>query len=148
MGLNAPKKVFSNDILRVEMSGPHQPHLTMVDLPGLFQAGNSAQSDDNAELVTDMVMRYAMRRRPRRKMPQRINGAFRRTPHSRKMHWSAVGEIVSIFTPEPEPELKGEAYAEDPATDSSTHDYSWRLGSKMAKKEVVTALCRRWARSD
>ncbi|KAM4055280.1 dynamin family protein [Hirsutella rhossiliensis] len=63
MGLNGPKKVFSDDILRVEMSGPEQPHLTMVDLPGLFEAGNSAQSDEDAELVTDMVMRYLMRPR-------------------------------------------------------------------------------------
>ncbi|KJZ77022.1 hypothetical protein HIM_03343 [Hirsutella minnesotensis 3608] len=58
MGLNGPKRVFSNDILRVEMSGPEQPHLTLVDLPGLFQAGNSAQSDEDAELVTQMVTRY------------------------------------------------------------------------------------------
>lgn len=32
MGL-AGDKVFSTDILRVEISGPDQPHLTMVDLP-------------------------------------------------------------------------------------------------------------------
>ncbi|OAQ95105.1 dynamin family protein [Purpureocillium lilacinum] len=63
MGLNGGKKSFSNDILRVELSGPEQPHLTMVDLPGLFQAGNSTQSDEDAELVTRMVIRYM--RRPR-----------------------------------------------------------------------------------
>lgn len=63
MGLNGPKKVFSNDILRVEISGPQQPHLTMVDLPGLFQAGNSTQSDEDAEVVTNMVLRYMERPR-------------------------------------------------------------------------------------
>lgn len=40
MGLDGSAKVFSTDVLRVELSGPNQPHLTMVDLPGLFQAGN------------------------------------------------------------------------------------------------------------
>ncbi|UNI21474.1 hypothetical protein JDV02_007462 [Purpureocillium takamizusanense] len=63
MGLGRPKKVFSNDILRVELSGPQQPHLTMVDLPGLFQAGNSTQSDEDAELVTRMVLGYMKRPR-------------------------------------------------------------------------------------
>ncbi|KAL7940617.1 P-loop containing nucleoside triphosphate hydrolase protein [Trichoderma barbatum] len=29
-------KVFSKDVLRIEISGPTQPHLTMVDLPGLI----------------------------------------------------------------------------------------------------------------
>ena len=43
MGLSAVKK-FSTDILRVELCGPGQPHLTMVDLPGLFRAGNKDQS--------------------------------------------------------------------------------------------------------
>jgi hypothetical protein len=41
MGLGSTK-VFSTDILRVEISGPTQPHLTLVDLPGLFHAGNKA----------------------------------------------------------------------------------------------------------
>lgn len=63
MGLIGTMKVFSNDTLRVEMSGPEQPHLTLVDLPGLFQAGNSSQSDEDAELVTNMVLRYMKRPR-------------------------------------------------------------------------------------
>jgi len=35
-------KVFSTDTLRVELCGPTQPHLTMVDLPGIFRVGNKA----------------------------------------------------------------------------------------------------------
>ncbi|KAG5974698.1 hypothetical protein E4U55_008091 [Claviceps digitariae] len=58
MGITSKLKTFSDDILRVEVSGPQQPHLTMVDLPGLFQAGNSAQSDEDSETVADMVLRY------------------------------------------------------------------------------------------
>ncbi|KAM3524621.1 hypothetical protein MY4038_007642 [Beauveria bassiana] len=32
-------KVFSTDILRVELSGPYQPHLTMVDLYVMWDGG-------------------------------------------------------------------------------------------------------------
>ncbi|OAA44809.1 interferon-induced GTP-binding protein Mx [Metarhizium rileyi] len=63
MGINASSKAFSEDILRVEISGPEQPHLTMVDLPGLFQAGNSMQSDRDSETVTRMVLSYMERPR-------------------------------------------------------------------------------------
>ncbi|KAK0954179.1 hypothetical protein LTS01_024037, partial [Friedmanniomyces endolithicus] len=38
MGLSQTK-VFSSDVLRVEFQGVNQPHLTLVDLPGLFRAG-------------------------------------------------------------------------------------------------------------
>ncbi|KAM3558130.1 hypothetical protein MY1884_004150 [Beauveria asiatica] len=51
-------KVFSTDILRVELSGPYQPHLTMVDLPGLFRAGNREQSAKDAKTVRKMVRAY------------------------------------------------------------------------------------------
>ncbi|XWW94493.1 hypothetical protein V2A60_002436 [Cordyceps javanica] len=51
-------KVFSTDILRVELSGPTQPHLTMVDLPGLFRAGNREQSAKDAKIVHKMVRGY------------------------------------------------------------------------------------------
>ena len=55
---NVPRKVFSNDILHVELSGPTQPHLTLVDLPGLFKAGNRDQSDEDAALVRELVLSY------------------------------------------------------------------------------------------
>ncbi|KAG6039286.1 hypothetical protein E4U41_003016 [Claviceps citrina] len=58
MGIAPRVKTFSDDMLRIEVSGPEQPHLTMVDLPGLFQAGNSAQSDEDSETVASMVIRY------------------------------------------------------------------------------------------
>lgn len=63
MGLDGDAKAFSNDILRVEVSGPSQPHLTLVDLPGLFQAGNKAQSDTDAQVVKDLVLSYMKRSR-------------------------------------------------------------------------------------
>jgi len=57
MGLSDLKK-FSNDVLRVELCGPDQPHLTMVDLPGLFRAGNQDQSVEDADTVRNMVVGY------------------------------------------------------------------------------------------
>ncbi|KAM0724041.1 hypothetical protein Q7P37_000221 [Cladosporium fusiforme] len=57
MGLSEIKR-FSADILRVELCGPDQPHLTMVDLPGLFRAGNQDQSVGDADTVRNMVVGY------------------------------------------------------------------------------------------
>jgi GTPase SAR1 family protein len=58
MGINDKTKVFSSDILRLELSGPELPHLTLVDLPGLFQAGSRSQSDADSETVKSLVLRY------------------------------------------------------------------------------------------
>ncbi|KAM0817351.1 hypothetical protein AB5N19_03156 [Seiridium cardinale] len=49
---------FFSDVLRVEISGPDQPHLTMVDLPGLFSALNSNQSARDAQVVEEMAVSY------------------------------------------------------------------------------------------
>ena len=62
MGLS-DVKVFSTDILRIELCGPSQPHLTMVDLPGLFRAGNREQSVQDADIVRTMVQGYVKRPR-------------------------------------------------------------------------------------
>lgn len=58
MGLDRTDRVFSTDILRVEVSSPSQPHLTLVDLPGLFLAGNKDQSLEDAKLVESLVLSY------------------------------------------------------------------------------------------
>jgi GTP-binding protein EngB required for normal cell division len=58
MGIDDTTRVFSSDILRLEVSGPEQPHLTLVDLPGLFQAGSRSQSDADVETVKSLVLRY------------------------------------------------------------------------------------------
>jgi hypothetical protein len=52
MGLPDEKEPFRDDVLRVEVSGPDQPHLTLVDLPGLFHVG------EGSEFVKTMVRRY------------------------------------------------------------------------------------------
>ena len=58
MGVNGTSKNFANDVLRLELSGPAQPHLTLVDLPGLFHAGSKAQSDADAVAVQELVTTY------------------------------------------------------------------------------------------
>ncbi|KAL1836384.1 hypothetical protein VTJ49DRAFT_5222 [Mycothermus thermophilus] len=58
MGLNGASRVFSTDILRVEISGPDQPNLTIVDLPGLFVAGNKHQTEQDAIMVEQLVLSY------------------------------------------------------------------------------------------
>jgi GTP-binding protein EngB required for normal cell division len=54
---------FYEDILRIELTGPNQPHLTMVDLPGLFRRGNKEQSDADVGIVRSMVETYMARPR-------------------------------------------------------------------------------------
>ena len=54
---------FYDDILRIEVTGPIQPHLTMVDLPGLFRRGNKEQADTDIDIVRGMVEKYMARPR-------------------------------------------------------------------------------------
>lgn len=51
-------KSFAKDLLRVEISGPDQPHLTIVDLPGLMHSSTGQQSASEIELVRDVVETY------------------------------------------------------------------------------------------
>ena len=55
-------KRFSNDVLRIEISGPTQQHLTLVDLPGLFHSEGSGQSVTDAIVVRQLVTGYIERR--------------------------------------------------------------------------------------
>ncbi|KAI9040416.1 P-loop containing nucleoside triphosphate hydrolase protein [Aspergillus affinis] len=58
MGITAYGKAFSNDLLRVEVSGPDRPHLTIVDLPGLIHSETKQQSASDVQLVQDVVRTY------------------------------------------------------------------------------------------
>jgi GTPase SAR1 family protein len=58
MGLNNSTKAFSSDVLRVEVTGPKQTNLTLVDLPGLIHAENKQQSADDINLVSSLVKSY------------------------------------------------------------------------------------------
>lgn len=58
MGVSIAGNAFSNDILRVEVSGPDRPHLTIVDLPGLIHSENKIQTTADVELVVAMARNY------------------------------------------------------------------------------------------
>ncbi|KAF7558900.1 hypothetical protein G7046_g5252 [Stylonectria norvegica] len=58
MGIMTQGKAFSNDLLRVEISGPERPHLTIVDLPGLIHSETKQQSASEVELVQEVVQGY------------------------------------------------------------------------------------------
>ena len=59
MGLDVlGSRAFSEDILRVEVSGSAQPQLTVVDLPGLIHSENKKQSARDVSLVHTLVESY------------------------------------------------------------------------------------------
>ena len=58
MGISTHGKAFSKDLLRVEVSGPDRPHLTIVDLPGLIHSETKQQSASDVELVQEVVRSY------------------------------------------------------------------------------------------
>ncbi|ROV88112.1 hypothetical protein VSDG_09370 [Cytospora chrysosperma] len=50
---------FSEDILKIEISGPDQPALTVIDVPGIFRTATPGLTTDNdISLVTSMVKNY------------------------------------------------------------------------------------------
>jgi hypothetical protein len=63
MGLAEMTKAFAEDVLRVEISGPDRPHLTIVDLPGLIHAENKLQTTADVNMVQQMVRSYMANRR-------------------------------------------------------------------------------------
>ena len=63
MGLAEMTKAFAEDVLRVEISGPDRPHLTIVDLPGLIHAENKIQTTADVNMVQQMVRSYMANRR-------------------------------------------------------------------------------------
>ncbi|KAI1495922.1 P-loop containing nucleoside triphosphate hydrolase protein [Biscogniauxia marginata] len=64
MGLTGTdgSKIFSSDVLRIESTSPLAPNLTLVDLPGLFGASDKNQSDDDADMVENLVLSYMNQR--------------------------------------------------------------------------------------
>ncbi|KAK4677698.1 hypothetical protein QC764_0047510 [Podospora pseudoanserina] len=58
MGISTHGKAFAKDILRVEITGPDRPHLTIVDLPGLIHSPTRQQSASDVELIQEVVQGY------------------------------------------------------------------------------------------
>ncbi|KAI1329705.1 dynamin family protein [Xylariaceae sp. FL0255] len=63
MGISMQGKSFSNDLLRIEISGPHHPHLTIVDLPGLIHSATKQQTAEDIKIVQGVVKSYMMQPR-------------------------------------------------------------------------------------
>lgn len=49
---------FSDDILRIEISGPEKPELTLVDLPGMYRSKSEEQSSEGIKFVQNITERY------------------------------------------------------------------------------------------
>ncbi|KAL1647114.1 hypothetical protein SLS58_002885 [Diplodia intermedia] len=49
---------FSGDTLRIEVVGNTGLHLTVVDLPGLISVSNDEQTDEDVEIVSELVDTY------------------------------------------------------------------------------------------
>jgi hypothetical protein len=58
MGVSAYGKAFCKDLLRVEITGPDRPHLTIVDLPGLIHSETKNQTASDVELIQEVVQAY------------------------------------------------------------------------------------------
>ncbi|KAF1353988.1 dynamin family protein [Delphinella strobiligena] len=58
MGLKEGSTTFGKDVLKIEITGPEQPNLTLVDLPSLIHAENENQSKADIEVVSDLVQKY------------------------------------------------------------------------------------------
>ncbi|RAL05156.1 dynamin family protein [Aspergillus ibericus CBS 121593] len=51
--------VFSKDVLRIELCGPTEDYLTVIDVPGIFRdPTDGITTDSDIELVRDMVKNY------------------------------------------------------------------------------------------
>ncbi|KAK8141153.1 hypothetical protein G3M48_000691 [Beauveria asiatica] len=51
-------KRFSDDILRIEISGPDQHHLSVVDVPGLFHNPTKYQTREDLSVIRGLIERY------------------------------------------------------------------------------------------
>ncbi|KAH7021592.1 P-loop containing nucleoside triphosphate hydrolase protein [Microdochium trichocladiopsis] len=58
MGISVHGRAFARDLLRVEISGPDRPHLTIVDLPGLIHSETKHQKPSDVELIQETVESY------------------------------------------------------------------------------------------
>ncbi|KAI1490953.1 P-loop containing nucleoside triphosphate hydrolase protein [Biscogniauxia mediterranea] len=58
MGISMEGTNFSKDLLRVEITGPDRPHLTIVDLPGVIHSQTKQQTAEDVKLVREVVESY------------------------------------------------------------------------------------------
>jgi GTP-binding protein EngB required for normal cell division len=61
MGLSTGEESFSADILQIKFSGPSQPSLTLVDLPGFIHSATKQQTAQDVSLIDNIVTQYLRR---------------------------------------------------------------------------------------
>jgi len=49
---------FSDDVLKIEIAGPHRSHFSILDVPGLFQSLTKDLTDSEKNGVRSMVESY------------------------------------------------------------------------------------------
>jgi hypothetical protein len=58
-GSGSVGSAFSRDVLRVEISGPNEDHLTVIDVPGIFEyVTDGVTTKEDIETVKNMVQKY------------------------------------------------------------------------------------------
>lgn len=50
--------IFSEDVLKIEVRGPQEDYLTIIDVPGIFRTTTQGTTKDDMALVRDMVKGY------------------------------------------------------------------------------------------
>ena len=50
--------VFSEDVLKIEVQGPHEDYLTIIDVPGIFRTTTQGTTKDDMVIVRDLVKQY------------------------------------------------------------------------------------------
>lgn len=58
IGLSSTALEISGDVLKVEISGPQQPELTLVDLPALPHSTNIVQNAEGKKMIQSLTERY------------------------------------------------------------------------------------------
>jgi hypothetical protein len=63
MGLRADLKtgngaVFSEDVLKIEIRGPYEDHLTIIDVPGIFRTTTQGTTKEDMAMVRELVKSY------------------------------------------------------------------------------------------
>ena len=56
---NEAAETFSDDVLKIEICGPEQQHLSVIDVPGIFRNTTAGlTTDSDMEVVKNMVNNY------------------------------------------------------------------------------------------
>jgi GTP-binding protein EngB required for normal cell division len=61
--ISSHNNFLSKDKLRIEISGPDQPHLMVVDLPGIIHAATDEQTPEDKEAILSLVQHYMQQER-------------------------------------------------------------------------------------